>query len=173
MFAFPIIGSLPGPQVNEALMVPAVDEGVEWSNAALMRVIQVTERYPYFPSSSESKVGMLPSFPPSSLPTMLREAFQLPPRNSTMDSSGLGLAEPAIRSVHIFGQWLNWEPVLCPQAKSLPSRNGRQRRSVPIRDGLIKKALCYSPRWGEIDFTVPMFDEFMKRWIPDLRSVSR
>jgi hypothetical protein len=27
----------------------------------------------------------------------------------------------------------------------------------PTRDGLIKKALCYSPRWGEIDFTVPMF----------------
>jgi hypothetical protein len=39
------------------------------------------------------------------------------------------------------------------------------------RDGLLKKALCYSPRWGEIDFTVPMFDTFMRRWIPDLASV--
>ena len=36
-----------------------------------------------------------------------------------------------------------------------------------VRDGLLKRALCYSPRWGEIEFTVPMFDEFMKRWIPD------
>jgi len=36
----------------------------------------------------------------------------------------------------------------------------------PRRDGLIKKALCYSPGWGDIDFAVPMFDEFMKRWIP-------
>jgi hypothetical protein len=36
----------------------------------------------------------------------------------------------------------------------------------PTRDGLLKKALCYSPRWGEIDFTVPMFDTFLKRWIP-------
>ena len=44
---------------------------------------------------------------------------------------------------------------------------GRRRRpSGPTRDGLIKKALCYSPRWGEIDFTVPMFDAFMRRWIP-------
>lgn len=25
----------------------------------------------------------------------------------------------------------------------------------PTRDGLIKRAICYSPRWGEIDFTVP------------------
>jgi hypothetical protein len=38
----------------------------------------------------------------------------------------------------------------------------------PIRDGLIKKALCYSPRWGEIDFTVPMFGAYMKRCFPDL-----
>ena len=39
---------------------------------------------------------------------------------------------------------------------------------APTRDALIKKALCYSPHWGEIDFTVPMFDGFMKRLIPDL-----
>jgi hypothetical protein len=41
----------------------------------------------------------------------------------------------------------------------------------PTRDNLIRKAVCYSPRWGEIDFTVPMFDRFMRRWIPDLGSV--
>jgi hypothetical protein len=41
----------------------------------------------------------------------------------------------------------------------------------PTSDGLIKKAVCYSPRGGEIDFTVPMFDTFMRRWIPDLDSV--
>jgi hypothetical protein len=38
----------------------------------------------------------------------------------------------------------------------------------PVRDGLIKRAICYSPRWGEIAFTVPLFDRFMKRWIPEL-----
>jgi hypothetical protein len=37
----------------------------------------------------------------------------------------------------------------------------------PVRDALLKKALCYSPRFNELAFTVPMFDEFMKRWIPD------
>ena len=33
----------------------------------------------------------------------------------------------------------------------------------PVRDKLIKKGLCYSPRWGEIDFTVPLFDDFVRR----------
>jgi hypothetical protein len=42
---------------------------------------------------------------------------------------------------------------------------------TPTRDTLLKKALCWAPRWGEIDFTVPMFDTFMRRWIPDPAAV--
>jgi hypothetical protein len=50
---------------------------------------------------------------------------------------------------------------------------GRKTAALgPTRDGLIKKALCYSPRWGEIDFTVPMVGEFMKRWIPDFTKLN-
>lgn len=41
---------------------------------------------------------------------------------------------------------------------------------TPTRGALIKKALCYSPRWGELDFTVPMFGEFMRRLMPDMCS---
>jgi len=37
---------------------------------------------------------------------------------------------------------------------------------APVRDTLIKKALCFSPRFNELAFTAPMFDQFMKRWIP-------
>lgn len=36
----------------------------------------------------------------------------------------------------------------------------------PVRDTLIKKALCSSPRYGEIAFTVPLFDGYIKRWLP-------
>jgi hypothetical protein len=37
----------------------------------------------------------------------------------------------------------------------------------PVRDSLIKRAMCYVPRRGEIAFTVPLFDQFMQRWIPE------
>ncbi len=33
----------------------------------------------------------------------------------------------------------------------------------PHHDALIRRGLCYSPRPGVIDFTVPMFDEFVRR----------
>jgi hypothetical protein len=35
-----------------------------------------------------------------------------------------------------------------------------------IREGLIKKGLIYAPRHGVVDFTVPMFGDFMRREHP-------
>jgi hypothetical protein len=36
----------------------------------------------------------------------------------------------------------------------------------PVRSKLIKKGMIYSPAYGDIAFTVPLFDEFMKSAIP-------
>ena len=36
----------------------------------------------------------------------------------------------------------------------------------PVRAKLIKKGMIYSPSHGEMEFTVPLFDEFLKRAIP-------
>jgi len=49
----------------------------------------------------------------------------------------------------------------------------RTNSLAPTRDNLIKRAVCYSPRWGEIDFTVPMFDDYMKRLMPELPELAR
>lgn len=37
-----------------------------------------------------------------------------------------------------------------------------------VRANLIKKGMIYSPSYGELAFTVPLFDEFMIRAIPSL-----
>src|SRR6185312_9467827 len=39
----------------------------------------------------------------------------------------------------------------------------------PVRAKLLKKGMIYSPAHGEIVFTVPLFDEFMVRAIPEFR----
>jgi hypothetical protein len=36
----------------------------------------------------------------------------------------------------------------------------------PRRAKLINKGMVYSPTNGELDFTVPLFDQFMRRVIP-------
>uniref|UniRef100_UPI0033412188 ATP-binding protein n=1 Tax=Castellaniella defragrans TaxID=75697 RepID=UPI0033412188 len=43
----------------------------------------------------------------------------------------------------------------------------RSARSLgPTRDNLIKKGMVYAPEHGQIAFTVPLFDEFMRREMP-------
>ncbi len=37
----------------------------------------------------------------------------------------------------------------------------------PVRSKLIKKGMIYSPAHGDLAFTVPLFDEFMLRAVPD------
>jgi hypothetical protein len=39
----------------------------------------------------------------------------------------------------------------------------------PRRAKLLEKGMIYSPSHGEMAFTVPLFDEFMKRVMPDFK----
>ena len=43
----------------------------------------------------------------------------------------------------------------------------------PLRANLIRKGMIYSPHHGDTAFTVPMFDEFMRRSMPDWSEESR
>jgi AAA+ ATPase superfamily predicted ATPase len=43
----------------------------------------------------------------------------------------------------------------------------------PARDALIRKGMIYSPAYGQIAFTVPLFDQFMKRTMPLARKSRR
>ncbi len=46
---------------------------------------------------------------------------------------------------------------------------GRKVNSLgPTRSALIAKGMVYSPDYGDTAFTVPLFDEFMKRMIPSV-----
>ncbi len=38
-----------------------------------------------------------------------------------------------------------------------------QQRFGPVRASVIKKGMIYSPSYGEIDFTVPLFSEYLQR----------
>lgn len=42
---------------------------------------------------------------------------------------------------------------------------------APVRANLIKKGMIYSPSHGDMAFTVPLFNEFMKRAIPEFSIV--
>jgi len=44
---------------------------------------------------------------------------------------------------------------------------GREPAALtPIREALLKRSLCFVPKRGYLDFTVPMFGDYMMRTIP-------
>jgi hypothetical protein len=42
----------------------------------------------------------------------------------------------------------------------------RSEFAAPLRSGLIRKGMIYSPSYGDTTFTVPLFDDFMLRTMP-------
>jgi len=48
-----------------------------------------------------------------------------------------------------------------------------EKKLGPVRANLIKKGMIYSPAHGDMAFTVPLFDEFMCRTIPDFYPKTR
>jgi hypothetical protein len=166
MFTFPRIGSLTEDDAREALLTPARDEGVTWDPRALDLVVITTNGYPYFlqafgKEAWDAAAGV-------DVITLEDVEHSIPAAVAELDDGffrvRLGRTSDGERLYLRAMAELGPGPVRSADVASLL---GKKLSSLaPIRDDLIKRALCYSPRWGEIDFTVPMFDDFMKRWLP-------
>jgi hypothetical protein len=166
MFIFSRIDSLTEQLAAEALTTPAIDEGVAWDPEGLQRVLTITACFPYF------------------LQTFGRAAWDVAdgPDHITADdverSIPLAMAElddgffrvRAERTNDTERRYLRAMAELGPgpvKSAEVAALLGRTTNSLaPARDQLIKRALCFSPRFGDIDFTVPLFGDFMRRWLP-------
>ena len=172
MFTFPIIGSLFRDLAAEALIAPAQDEGVAWEDDALERVLDITQCFPYFLQEFGSSAWDVADGPDA----ITRDDVErsLPLARAQLDDGFFRVRagrtnETERRYLRAMAE-LGPGPVL---SRDVAALLGTKTNSLaPARDVLIKRAICYSPRWGEIDFTVPMFGEFMKRWIPDPKVLS-
>jgi hypothetical protein len=167
MFTFPRIGSLSEDLAIEALVTPAEDEGVTWDPPALQRILEVTQCFPYFLQEFGKAAWDVADGPrfishddvERSLPVAIAElddGFFRVRAGRTNDSERRYLRAMAE---------LGAGPVKSADVARLLGK--KTNALAPTRDALIKRAICFSPRWGEIDFTVPMFAEFMRRWLPE------
>ena len=171
MFTFPVVGSLAPEQAREALIVPAADEQVDWAPDALDRVVELTRGYPYFLQEFGKQSWDAAAGP--GVITLDDVERCVPVANAGLDDGFFRLR--AGRTSNNERAYLRAMAELGPgpvRSSAVAAVLGKKVTALgPTRDVLMKKALCYSPRWGEIDFTVPMFDDFMRRWIPDLDAV--
>jgi len=171
MFSFITVGSLRPDLAAEALTLPAADEGVGWDDNALDRVVHLTKGYPYF-LQEFGKAAWDAAAGPDRITAEDVDAA-VPVAVAGLDDGFFRVRTGRTSSPERL--YLRAMAELGPGAVRSGEVASLLRRPVtslgPTRDQLIKKALCYSPRWGEIDFTVPMFGEFMKRWMPSMKDM--
>ena len=166
-FDYPQIGALPDADARAALVGPAATENVQFSDDALNLILQVTEGYPYF------------------LQQWGHEAWNLAER-SPITAADVELATvAAIKSLDESFFRVRFDRCTPSEKRYLralaelgpgPQRSGEiaevlgvKTQSVgPTRSKLILKGMIYSPQHGDTAFTVPLFDAYMKRAMPNL-----
>jgi hypothetical protein len=166
LFDFPRIGRLEGDAAREAIEVPAQEEEVGWEPAAVDEVLAFTEGYPYF------------------LQEYGKHAWNVATA-ATITRADVTEARPLVQlqlDENFFrvraGRVTNAELRYLAAMASLgtgPYRSGEiaerlgargPENVAPLRARLIQKGVIYSPEHGLNEFTVPQFDDYLRRTHP-------
>jgi hypothetical protein len=167
LFRLRPIGSLSPEEGAAALSGPATSVGVSWKGGAMARVWEVTQGFPTFVqefarqawdlAEEGSKVIRLGDVE-RSLPLALAELdagfFALSAGQAT---------EPERRYLRAMAEV---GPGVVSSTEVAQCLHKKTTQVAPVRDALLKKGLCYSPRFNELAFTVPLFDQFIRRSMP-------
>jgi hypothetical protein len=165
LFDFPEIAELPPPAARQALVKPALDQGVEITEDALEQILVETHRYPYFLQEWGKHAWQVAERSPITL-TDVQNASAV--ALAALDASffrvrfdRLTLAEKRyVRTMAELGPGPH-------RSGDVAEAVGRKVTSLaPIRNQLIAKGMIFSPSHGDTAFTVPLFDEFLRRVMP-------
>ncbi|HEY2334574.1 MAG TPA: ATP-binding protein [Solirubrobacterales bacterium] len=161
-FEFREVGALDRLAAAAALAEPARSQNVEWEPAAVERIVDLTEGYPYF------------------LQEYGREIWKIH-RGQVIDRSQVNAAEPIVLEYlddNFFSQRIGKLPDADRRYMSTiaalgdgPQRSGEVAAAMGkelqdvsvVRDRLIKASLLYAPARGEVDFTVPLCADYLRR----------
>jgi len=165
LFEFPEIGPLPQHDTQAALLIPAHDEGIDIAPDALTRLVDESGGYPYFiqewgkhawNQAADNVIALddVAAAEPVVVAALDRDFFRvrfdrLTPKEREYLAAMAELGSGPHRSGDIAAQ-------LGVRVESV----------APRRSMLIKKGMIYSPAHGDTAFTVPLFDEFLKRVMP-------
>jgi hypothetical protein len=163
LFAYVDIGSLGDEDARRALVGPVTQEGAAWSADAVDHVVRDTEVYPYFLQEFGKQSWNVSGGPTIEL-SDVGAAGTL-----AHDDLDRGFFRARIdRTTDAERDYLR---AMAQLGGPGPYRSGEVSRSMhktttqngPVRDSLIKRGLVFAPRHGELAFTVPMFDSFVRR----------
>lgn len=167
LFKFPAIGNLEPEDAKAALSRPAAIENVTYSADALEAAVAVTGCYPYFLQELGYAV-----WTESPGPEISRSDVELalPRYEDKLDASFFRVRLD--RATELQRAYLRAMAELGPtaqKASDVAEVMGRTSQNLaPTRAELISMGLLYTPEHGYAAFTVPHFDRFILRAIPQL-----
>lgn len=165
LFDFPEIGPLPERDARSAIDKPARDQGVSFQEDALAAVVRQARGYPYFLQEWGKHAWDAAAASPITLKDV--EAAS----KSAIAALDEGFFR--VRFDRLTPQekrYLRAMAELGPgphRSGDIADELGRKVTSLgPTRNSLISKGMVWSPSHGDTAFTVPLFDEFMRRIMP-------
>lgn len=168
LFNFPNIGALSKADTAKALQEPAQQAGVAFENSALDEVFRLTKGYPYFLQEWGYVAWNLATTSPITL-QVVRDAKKavIPRLDENFFRVRFDRLTPSeknfLRAIAELGPGAHRTGDIAEILKVKVTSLG------PVRAKLINKGMIYSPAHGDLDFTVPLFDEFMTRAIPEFK----
>jgi hypothetical protein len=165
LFDFPQIGPLSRDAARLAINKPAADQGVVVDEDALDRIIQETRGYPYFLQEWGKHAWDAARSSPITRQDVERATSSA---TAALDESFFRVRFDRLTPLE--KKYLRAMAELGPgphRSGDISEQLGREVTSLgPIRSQLIVKGMIWSPSHGDTAFTVPLFDEFMKRIMP-------
>jgi hypothetical protein len=165
LFDFPVVGPLNTAAASLAIAKPAKDNGVQFADPAVKAIVEKTQGYPYF------------------LQEWSKHAWDCAPASPIRREHVEAASKAAVAALDESFFRVRFDRLTPTEKRYLramaelgagPHRSGDiadiLRRKVtalgPTRATLINKGMIWSPSHGDTAFTVPLFDEFMKRIMP-------
>jgi hypothetical protein len=173
LFRFPHIGALEGSAARAALVVPAEREGAHYDDDAVMRALELTQGYPFYLQEFGKHIWNLA---PASPITRANVDDAAPRAEEALDR---GIYEVRIqRATAKERRYLRAMAELGAgpyKAGSVASAMGTTTTALStVRQKLLDRGLIYATEdYGYVDFSVPRFDEFMRRHMPFRRPPAR
>jgi len=167
LFEYPEIGPLDSQASRKAIVNPAKALKVEYEEKAILHVLEKTKGYPYFLQEWGKHCWQAAD----SSPIKLSDAkFATQTAVTELDSSFFRVRFDRLTPSE--KKYLRAMAELGPGTHRSGDISNLLKKEVqavaPVRASLIKKGMIYSPSHGDNAFTVPLFDEFMKRVIPEM-----
>lgn len=161
-FEFRSVGALDSLAAAAALEEPVRGQGVQWDPSAVARVVELTEGYPYFLQEYGREIWRLHRDQVIDLRQVkASESIVLEYLDDNFFSQRIGKLPDAERRYMSAIAALGDGP---RRSGDVVAAMGKEHRDVSgVRDRLIKAGLLYAPRRGEVDFTVPMCADYIRR----------